>query len=176
MKYTKLKSGDRLHYLTLIEPDRNRLNCRGSVFRWICKCDCGKIKSILRNNLVKGKSKSCGCFKEKLKLDFGTAAKNNVLYQYKSNAKRRNIKFELDKKDFFNLIQQKCHYCKVEPFNEMNHHNYNGIYLYNGIDRIDSNLGYFIENCLPCCGICNRAKNKLSYEEFKTWIERLKSL
>jgi hypothetical protein len=29
--------------------------------RWICKCDCGVVKSIIYNSLVKGRSKSCGC-------------------------------------------------------------------------------------------------------------------
>lgn len=29
--------------------------------RWICKCDCGTEKSILRNNLTQGCVKSCGC-------------------------------------------------------------------------------------------------------------------
>jgi len=28
---------------------------------WICKCDCGKIKTIRGPDLRKGKSKSCGC-------------------------------------------------------------------------------------------------------------------
>ena len=35
---------------------------------WICKCECGTIKSVLSKNLRDGKSLSCGCIKkEKLK-------------------------------------------------------------------------------------------------------------
>lgn len=29
--------------------------------KWICKCDCGNEKSINRNSLVQGRTKSCGC-------------------------------------------------------------------------------------------------------------------
>lgn len=28
---------------------------------WLCKCDCGKVVSIARNEIVTGKTKSCGC-------------------------------------------------------------------------------------------------------------------
>lgn len=28
---------------------------------WICRCDCGKVKSVFENNLKKGISKSCRC-------------------------------------------------------------------------------------------------------------------
>ena len=29
--------------------------------RWICKCDCGSVKSVSASGLKKGTSKSCGC-------------------------------------------------------------------------------------------------------------------
>ena len=30
--------------------------------RWLCKCDCGKDVIVLASNLVRGLSKSCGCY------------------------------------------------------------------------------------------------------------------
>lgn len=33
--------------------------------RWIWKCDCGTVKSIITGNVVLGKQKSCGCLKPK---------------------------------------------------------------------------------------------------------------
>lgn len=42
-----------------------------------------------------------------------------------------------------------------------------------GIDRVDSNKGYTIDNCVPCCMICNRAKNDMPLDEFLVWINQL---
>jgi hypothetical protein len=39
-------------------------------------------------------------------------------------------------------------------------------FKYSGIDRIDSNLGYSRDNCVPCCKRCNLAKRKMSYGDF----------
>lgn len=33
---------------------------------WKCKCECGRETQVRRNDLVSGKSKSCGCSKRKL--------------------------------------------------------------------------------------------------------------
>lgn len=45
----------------------------------------------------------------------------------------------------------------------------------NGIDRRDSSLGYTLENCLPACGVCNKAKLDYTEEEFLVWTNRLGS-
>lgn len=31
--------------------------------RWICKCDCGAVKSVLGINLKGGRTQSCGCLR-----------------------------------------------------------------------------------------------------------------
>jgi len=33
--------------------------------RWICVCSCGKMKFVIESNLVLGRTKSCGCFRDK---------------------------------------------------------------------------------------------------------------
>lgn len=50
-----LSAGDRFGRLTIIE----RLDSTKSIYR--CKCDCGKIKDVYKNNLVHGRTTSCGC-------------------------------------------------------------------------------------------------------------------
>lgn len=47
--------------LKVIELDKERSNSR--VHYWICKCDCGNIKSIETQKLKKGYIKACGCMK-----------------------------------------------------------------------------------------------------------------
>lgn len=43
----------------------NRIKNKGTIPYFICKCDCGTIKEVSCSNLVRGKSKSCGCIKVK---------------------------------------------------------------------------------------------------------------
>ena len=33
----------------------------GSPLRWLCRCDCGTIKSVAPNSLARGDTESCGC-------------------------------------------------------------------------------------------------------------------
>jgi hypothetical protein len=63
--------------------------------------------------------------------------------------------------DFKELRIKPCHYCG----------NYIGDGGY-GLDRKDSNLGYTLENIVPCCRECNITKmDKLSYEEMLNLIQ-----
>ena len=54
-------SGQRFGRWTVIEQDLSdyKKSKRGS--RWICRCDCGKEKSVSGSSLRKGSSTSCGC-------------------------------------------------------------------------------------------------------------------
>ncbi|MCK4384678.1 MAG: hypothetical protein KAW52_00300 [candidate division Zixibacteria bacterium] len=40
----------------------SKKRCKGYVI-WICVCDCGNIHEVISNNLISGRTKSCGCFK-----------------------------------------------------------------------------------------------------------------
>ena len=42
--------------------------------------------------------------------------------------------------------------------------------MWNGIDRIDSSKDYTLDNCNPCCQICNIAKRNMPLEKFQLWI------
>lgn len=33
------------------------------ILKWMCRCDCGVMKAILRSSLASGKTKSCGCLR-----------------------------------------------------------------------------------------------------------------
>lgn len=46
-------------------------------------------------------------------------------------------------------------------------------FRYNGLDRIHNEVGYVEWNCVPCCIICNRAKNSLPLADFLEWIETM---
>ncbi len=65
--------GKKFNKLTVIKFDRieYKRDSKGKNRNkgyWLCRCDCGKEVSIARNDLVTGKTKSCGCLnKEKWK-------------------------------------------------------------------------------------------------------------
>lgn len=55
--------GKRFGRLVVKELDLNfyRSKCGRSITKWICQCDCGNVSSVARENLIQGKTKSCGC-------------------------------------------------------------------------------------------------------------------
>lgn len=54
-------SGQRFGNWTVIKQDLSENNSSKRGSRWICKCDCGTIKSVLGYSLRGGRTKSCGC-------------------------------------------------------------------------------------------------------------------
>jgi 5-methylcytosine-specific restriction endonuclease McrA len=70
----------------------------------------------------------------------------------RDGAKRRGIEFLLTEEQAVEMIKKPCTYC--------------GKPKSSGIDRIDSNGIYTIENCEPCCWTCNSRKGTKSKEVF----------
>ena len=53
-------SNQRFGMLIVINRSENTRSGRAT---WLCKCDCGKEIIVLREKLISGNTKSCGCFK-----------------------------------------------------------------------------------------------------------------
>ena len=143
---------------------------------WICSCECGNKKSIIANNLVRGIAKSCGCLNlekihEKGKNCKQDSGAGNLFDQYRSNAQARDLIFSVTFEEFKQVTSSNCHYCGCLPFKIIKSKIAKISYTYNGIDRKDNSIGYEINNCLPCCSICNHAKHVLSYEDFQFWLD-----
>lgn len=51
-----------------LTPIEYKGNDKGGNSRWLCKCDCGNIKVVGRQELVNGTTKSCGCFRKEVLL------------------------------------------------------------------------------------------------------------
>lgn len=142
---------------------------------WVCQCSCGNVKEISGHNLRKGNTKSCGC-KEGSRKETGVSASRHLFGRYKYRAKNKGLIWKISFKDFVFLTSQNCYFCGSLPVNivaSTKQHRFNGNYVYNGLDRLDNNLGYTIENVVPCCFTCNRAKNSMSIDDFFAWIHKI---
>jgi hypothetical protein len=88
--------------------------------------------------------------------------KTNPYRSAKNTARHKKQPFYLTENEYLHLISLRCFYCNGEL-------NKTGIRL----DRKNNNEGYTARNSLPCCRICNVAKNNMSFEDFKTWLNRV---
>lgn len=74
-------------------------NIRNFSTYWLCKCNCGKEKEIIRSSLIRGLTNSCGCIRKETRkrkrTEYGFTAKNTVYGKYKKGAEKGNFPFEL---------------------------------------------------------------------------------
>ena len=167
-RYGKLLVIERTH-----KPENSHRRQQGAW--WNCLCDielggCGTTKPIMAVDLKSERVLSCGCWQGWKRKSKGVSAFNRLVRQYKRHALKRSYAFLLSDDEVKELTSQNCFYCNVEPMQIVKSEFNAGDYVYNGIDRVDSSLGYFYENCVPCCHQCNRAKSNMTTEEFINWI------
>ena len=155
------------------------------------RCVCGVEKVVQLNNLISGSSERCLNCAAKIRAEIqkaradrsGSVNKRCAYGRYKKGAKDRDLVFSITFDDFLEFASKKCHYCGGEPTNcyDLKYHrgpqkgqSRAGVpFIHNGIDRIDSNLGYIKTNCVTCCKICNRAKSDMGEVGFYEWISRV---
>lgn len=166
MRYINLV-GQKINKLTILEfshTDKFRKAC------WKCKCECGKFKVVSTNDLKSNHVKSCGCLH---KYKQGESGLLHLYRTYRIGAKRRGYIFDLTLEDFKTLTKDNCSYCNKLPSNIRKQKTKHSEYTYNGIDRLNNDIGYIKENCITSCGECNRMKGELSYQEFKNHINNI---
>lgn len=141
--------------------------------KWLCICECGN-ECWVTNCSLKSGTKSCGCARlGQNKIKFGRSTKNIVYKRYIKGAKKRNLDFSLTFEEFIVIIQKECYYCNDIKTSVQKSKNNNGDFSYTGIDRVDNQKGYTIENCAPCCRPCNYMKHKMSLNEF---LDKIKTI
>ena len=143
-------SGKRYGKLFVLRPDKEP---KSRYSYWLCRCDCGVLKSVRGTSLTSGKQISCGCV-QKSKLALGTQA----LEKHKGTHTRlykiwRGI---IDRTEYPTSISYKYYGARgIRMCNEWRHDFSafrdwaiaNGYVEALSIDRIDNNKGYSPENC-----------------------------
>jgi hypothetical protein len=80
-------TGERIGVLTVLSRDTTSNHKRSY---WICRCECGKVKSMLGDGLRSGKTKSCGCkVHRQLSDNEVLSSKRNRYYRIWRNIKTR---------------------------------------------------------------------------------------
>lgn len=180
MKLMELQNGDRFGRLVVIRKDGvHKKPCGTTQSKYLCQCDCGNQITVLGANLRNGNTKSCGCLSKEVKLtkrlQNNRGVINHIILQYKRHAKDRGLSWELNYEQVEKLINAPCYYCGMERSNHKVTKNCKDGYDHNGIDRIDSSMGYTSDNVVSCCKICNYAKRDMEQREFILWAQRVAS-
>lgn len=142
-------TGQRFGRLTVVRPDKYSPKSHGT--RWLCKCDCGKQKTVLASCLKRGLTISCGCFSSEQKSKrtkthgFGN---RDRLYRIWSNMKSRC--YSQTDRNFKRYGARGIEICQEWRTDFLKFREWaiaNGYQDGLSIDRIDNNKGYSPDNC-----------------------------
>jgi len=164
-------------YIVKFSHTRERKSCGKKRRRryWQVECtNCKSRRTIESTNLLPpagGKCQSCWGY------DKGFSGLKELYDTYVRNAANYDRPFLLSIEEMKDITSMACHYCGSPPtlIKKTKAKSCWGHYCYNGIDRRDNEIGYTKENCLPCCKICNRAKNNMTYKDFVDYINSIKT-
>jgi hypothetical protein len=155
---------------------------------WDVKCSCGIKKKVQEANLYNKQKPtlSCGCWKKESpsirakERNCSDITLRAYYMSYKNsvnNDNKRHLRkfksFDLDQREFKEIVLKNCFYCDSSPYKTYKKEIHHVPIEVNGIDRIDSDFGYTIDNVVTCCKNCNFMKNELSLVEFKEHIEKI---
>lgn len=173
------KAGTKFGRLTVLDFELASYGKGRTKFRkYRCVCECGTETRVASGDLNRGHIVSCGCQNREKAADRwrkypGNPSLNLNLGGYQRSAAKRGLAWELTREFALDLFTQRCFYCGTEPDREISIKGGGHPVLVNGIDRIDSSLGYISTNCVPCCSTCNFAKRDLTFEQWTRWLDRL---
>lgn len=125
-------------------------NSKGGKPMWVCHCDCGNFVIVLGNDLNRGHTKSCGCFRKDSARDKNIKHGYRYTRIYKSWLNMKTRCYNIHSKDFKNYGSRGIKVCD-EWLNDFQ--SFYDWALANGykddlsIDRIDANGNYEPSNC-----------------------------
>lgn len=146
---------------------------------WKCLCSCGNHVTVEGYKLKNKNVQSCGCLLliGRPRLDEEISGRRKIFGSYRCRGLREFGEFTLTEEEFYTLIKQPCFYCGCPPSERaiMRRKKTNEplLFAYNGLDRINSELGYSTANVVPCCWVCNKMKLDQESTEFLNRIKQI---
>lgn len=119
---------------------------RGNGGGFYCKVECRKQMRSIKSKDKREKALATGTI-------HGRPLYLEIYNRYVRGAVKRNKSFHLSIEEFRRFWKNKCHYCgdQIQTI---------------GIDRVDNNKGYQIDNIVACCTECNLMKRGMSGNSF----------
>lgn len=144
---------------------------------YVVKCKkCNNVLEMRKDSITDGAKVSCvKCKGNGIKPSM-KAPINAYMYYYMQGAKSRGFLWNLTLDQFKDIISKNCFYCNSKPMPMQSLARYNKTtekLFVNGVDRIDSNKGYELNNCVSCCSMCNKMKQDFSQSDFFNKITKI---
>lgn len=167
-----IRVGETFNHWTIVAYSGKRKFGSGAKRAFVrCRCSCGAEQTLDYFSVIYGHTKKCKNHPPEVR---GLGACMRVFRDYRTNARKRGLTFELTPAEFFRISQLDCAYCGLAPGTLRRAERKNDSpFLYNGVDRIDSGKGYVDGNMVPCCCTCNRAKLDSTQEDFFRMVKRI---
>lgn len=149
-------------------------NDRRKRYKCLCKF-CGKETFVAGMYLKINKKcgECCRVGKQENKRRVKCLVLSSLYNKYKYEAVRRDLTFNLTIEEFEAIVIKNCVYCNSLPFKRRSVRKEEEDKNYSGVDRIDNSQGYYLQNSVPCCINCNRAKSDL---DLVFWLNSIKSI
>lgn len=115
------------------------------IHNWQLKCKCGNVYESNSDTLLAGKKKSCGCSKfcpilPNWNNNYTKSSFKTIFSRLKGGAKKRNLQFNITIDDVYKLYDKQNGKCSMTGI-DISFENLNV-----SVDRIDSSLGYTLNN------------------------------
>jgi hypothetical protein len=143
---------------------------------WKCICECGQEKILSTGVLTSGHTKSCGC----LMYQYNKGSSNykwkgfgeisaRLWYRYKNNARIRNIKFSITGREAWEQFVKQNGRCALTG-DEISFGSFSSDSSGTAsLDRIDSKVGYTVNNIHWVHKTINDMKWDMALKEFFEW-------
>lgn len=120
--------------------------------KYRCQCDCGNITESLKDSLLKGRTKSCGCLRKEITTErvwkgYGEIS-GKTLSGIKNNAKSRNVEYNVSNEFIWDLFLKQDRKCALTGYDIAFTREPKKFWDLQtaSLDRIDSSKGYIEGN------------------------------